>query len=326
MMAFLHTRIRHLMSTLVIGFLAGSLFAQGPVVVAEMDTHNILLGQPVNLHLELHAPAGDSIVWPAWQDTLMKSVEILNQGKIDTSFDPSSVTTRILMQELTITSFDSGYYPIRPIAFTIANQVYRTEALLLEVHTVEVDTTATPKDIKAPIEVYYTWVDWLVDNWDQLLASVALLVGTFWLIGFLNRRTPKPGPIERKAAPARPAHEVALERLQQLEDDKLWQNNQIKNYHIQLSVILREYLESRFGIPALEQTSDEILGALNQVQLNEESRSSLRNYFVLADLVKFAKSEPLASENEMSLRKVREFVEQSIPRDNANEEGQHGRI
>ncbi|MGD1848189.1 MAG: hypothetical protein ACFB10_22565 [Salibacteraceae bacterium] len=295
-------------------------FAQEVQVTMAMDTQKILLGQPVQMTFELQAPAGDTVVWPAWKDTLIKSVEILSKGKIDTSFEGNNMGTRVMQQALTVTSFDSGYYPIPPVDFVVGGDVYSTDVELLEVHTVAVDSTGSPKDIKEPIDVRYTWMDWLKDNWLPIAGGFVLVSFLTAVLIFLLRRKPVTVAAKAPVIPQRPAHEIALERLAELESKKLWQNDQAKAYHTELSVILREYLEARFRIRALEQTSEEIIASFNQLSISSDSRNSLRNYFKLADLVKFAKSKPLGSENELSLQQVRDFVNQTTPKP-TNSEG-----
>ncbi len=85
-----------------------------------------------------------------------------------------------------------------------------------------------------------------------------------------------------------PAHVTALEKLRTLEKKELWQKGEIKTYQSELTFIIREYLEKRFHIPALETTTDEILRDVPE----EVDQGQLRNILQMADLVKFAKAKP----------------------------------
>jgi hypothetical protein len=132
------------------------------------------------------------------------------------------------------------------------------------------------------------------------------------LVVFLLRRrrrtaTAPPPP------PPRPAHELALEQLQQLRGAGLWQRGEIKAFHSQLSHIVREYLEGRFAIPALESTTDEILAALRRTDLAEEWRLRLRQMLQTADLVKFAKAVPPENVHEEQLGQAVDFVTATKP-------------
>ena len=82
----------------------------------------------------------------------------------------------------------------------------------------------------------------------------------------------------------------------------------MKQYHSKLTDILREYLENRFKIQALEQTTEEILFGMRNVAVDEESKAKLKRILILADLVKFAKEHPLPNENELSLNNTYDFI------------------
>ena len=110
----------------------------------------------------------------------------------------------------------------------------------------------------------------------------------------------------------RSAYEIALERLNEIRQEKLWQKGRPKDYHTQLTDVLREYIHRRYGISALEQTSAEVLRAI-QPQLKEQKElfAILQHILQLADLVKFAKYHPLIEEDEKSLSQAYKFVEET---------------
>ena len=114
-----------------------------------------------------------------------------------------------------------------------------------------------------------------------------------------------------KPKPTRPAHIIALEKLAKLKEKKLWQSDKVKQYHIELSEVLREYLENRYYVTALEQTTYEILINMRSVQIENEPMEKLKQLLTLSDLVKFAKEQPLATENEMCMQHAYEVVEQT---------------
>src|SRR6185312_1103337 len=165
---------------------------------------------------------------------------------------------------LTITSFDSGYYAIPPFTFVYqfegdtARHKVETEPLLLMVKTIPVDTTKPIKDIKAPVEVPFSWEDAL----PYIIGGVAIIlvaILVYWLIKRFRKRTVKE---EALAKPARPPHEIALEELDALEKGKLWQNGNYKLYYSRLADIVRIYIENRYGINAMEQPTEETLASL----------------------------------------------------------------
>jgi hypothetical protein len=109
----------------------------------------------------------------------------------------------------------------------------------------------------------------------------------------------------------------AIDKLQTLENKKLWQNDQVKEYYLGLSEILREYLEGRFGIQAMESTTDEINDTLI---LQDKLKLKLREVLAQADLAKFAKFKPLGDENIRLMKQAKDFVRHTKPKLKAEEE------
>ena len=106
-----------------------------------------------------------------------------------------------------------------------------------------------------------------------------------------------------------PAHITALERLDQLKSEQLWQSGAFKAYHIQVSDIIREYVENRFRIPVKESTTDEIKHLLKKTRMDKSLRKEVVSSLRISDLVKFAKANPLPQENEDCLTIAYKLVE-----------------
>lgn len=282
---------------------------------AELDTNSIIIGQQIKLKLSVdyRVDAGKriQIKWPQINDTIIKQIEVINQSKIDTLIpDKSDPYHFVQTKTLDITSFDSGYWAMPPFTFTITDDStsIQTEALLLEVNTVAVDTTEAIKPIKPPYEEKYTWIDWIKDN----LLIISIVVGAAILLILIIYFTKKyykekPRPVA-PAPPPIPAHIIALEKIEKLKTEMLWQNGKLKAYHSALTEIIREYIENRFKVPALEQTTEEILYSFRSVAVDNESLNKLKQMLVLADLVKFAKEHPLPNENELSMNNAIDFI------------------
>src|SRR5690606_32494634 len=201
----------------------------------------------------------------------------------------------------------SGYYVIPPYPILINNDTIETDALLLEVQSVEVDTSAAIFDIKQPLPEPFSIIDWLKDNWIWLTAILLAALGIYFLIRYLKRE--KPIETQEKPTPKIPAHILALQQLKELQEKQLWQNGKIKAYHSEISEILRTYIEERYKVNALEETTAEIMFGLRLHQIPEEVKMKLSQTLTLADLVKFAKEQPLPQENENSLVFAMTFVE-----------------
>ena len=279
---------------------------------AELDTTTIKIGDQVGIKLSFQYSESKGkikVTWPVFKDTINKYIEIVNVGKIDTIKDTTS-NLSIQQRKLTITSFDSGYYAIPPFTFvyqfegdTTHHQI-QTEPLLLTVKTIPVDTTKEIKDIKAPLEVPFSWEDAL----PYIIGGVAVILVAILIYWLIKRFRKRPVKEETSAKPARPPHEIALEELDALEKEKLWQQGNYKLYYSRLSDIVRIYIEHRYDINAMEQPTDETLASLKSRIGNPLTKEKLSQLLVLADLVKFAKAQPIAVENEMSIKSAYDFI------------------
>lgn len=282
--------------------------ANSQVAEIMLDTNRILIGDQVRVSITLICKAQASVQWPQIGDTLLTEIEVLSQSSIDTAYESSDISNKLLSQELIITSFDSGYYAIPPLHFKVNGTLVKSNPFLLYVGNVLLEGEEEIKDIKDIIPVEYGLLDWLKDYWLFLLSGLLLLLLSYFLIKtYLKRRANKEAKVIEK--PKIPAHVTALSKLKALEEKRLWQNEQIKAYHSELTDIIREFLEGRFQIHAMEQTSEEILLALRFSELLEVDKKKLRQILLLADLVKFAKEKPLPAENEESLLLAYQLVE-----------------
>ncbi len=279
---------------------------------AELDTNKLLIGDQTNLQLNLIIPQGANYMWPQLQDTLITNLEVLSQGKIDSTFENGVLK---LSQKLLITSFDSGFYAVPPLEFAwqaegdTSLNFLQTNPFLLEVGTVAVDTTQAIKDIKHPMEAPYT----LQEALPWILGGLGLVAVIFGVWYYLRKRKKGEKLFAAPPKPKLPPHIQAINELESLRLKKLWQAGQVKAYHTELTDIIREYVEGRFHIGAVEMTSDEIMDALKTQPVNDEAWQKLTASLSLADLVKFAKAQPLPLENDSSLNNCIDFVNETRP-------------
>lgn len=288
-------------------------FSQNHIATATLDTNAIVIGQQTKLTLrvEYKTDQGDiKIDFPKVADTLLKEIEVVGRSKPE-RFIPDSSDISILAQQQTfiITSFDSGYYAIPPFKFIVngdSSKAIETEPILLTVNSIPVDTTIAIKDIKPPLTVPFSWKELLPYVYGGL-AILGGLAGIILLIIYLvKKRKKKPAP--KIIIPEIPIHVITLEQLEKLKEQKLWQNGKLKQYHSELSDIIRQYIEKRFFINAMEQVTDETMYSFRAVDLNDELKIKLRQVLFLSDLVKFAKEHPLPNENEASWNNAYDFV------------------
>jgi hypothetical protein len=158
-----------------------------------------------------------------------------------------------------------------------------------------------------------------------MVAGAALLlaaVAGFLLLRRLRRRQParKPevAPV-RKRVPTRPAWEVALEELDRIAAEGLVDKGELRRQYEEVTVALRRYLEDRYGLPALESTTDELRERLPRTPLPATQASRVLALLSEADLVKFAKAEPDPREARGTEARARNVVLATMPRPAAEE-------
>jgi len=281
--------------------------AQNIQAEAKLQQYTIRIGDQTKLFLSVHQPAKEHVNFPKLTDTITGKIQIVSINKPDTAYDQNDHSAFTVTQSYTITCFDAGTYTIPAFSIGTTGSVVKTNELTLQVETVKVDTTKAIYDIKQPITVRYTFLDWLKDNWYWIVVPViviGLIIGLIWYL----RKRPKTKPVVQVRKPAIAPHITALNQLKALRDKKLWQQGEAKQYYIELSDIVREYLEKRYVIKTHEKTTDEIFDGLKRMDISDANRGKLRQILVLSDLVKFAKEKPLPNENEESLEIALEFI------------------
>lgn len=296
--------IRHFIIVLLV-FLSGSGFGQKQSIKAIPDTNMIFIGEQIKLAVSIAGEKGAHVVLPTFLDTLVDKVEIVDQTKWDTIH---TKTLSTYSKTLFLTSFDSGLYIVPPIITQLNNDSIGSTPFLISVFTIPIDSTNAITDIKALEQDPLTFDDYYDAYGNYLWLGIALVIILFIVYRLFKNRKPAPVVYE-KPKEIIPPHIIALEKLTKLREEKLWQNNRVKQYHVQLSEIVREYIELRFGIMALEQTTDEIMRGLRLTELTDVQKQELRKLFMLTDLVKFAKERPIANENEEIMQIAFNFVE-----------------
>ena len=292
-------------------FLFGSLglSAQSIDVNASIDTNFLLIGEQTQIELKVQYRLDGETVnvqFPTLIDTINEFVEIVYTSPIDTIYpDKNDLSIIEQSQKITITSFDSGSYTIPYFEFQIKQKLFQTGALHIEVRPMEVDTSKAIFDIRGPIEEPFSIIDWTKENWIWIALVLILLIGGIILIYYLKNR---PENIVEEIKVVIPPHVIGLQKLQKLKEDELWQAGKVKMYHSAISEIIREYIEKRYEVHALENTTHEIMQSLRFHSIEPNLLTKLNQVLVLSDLVKFAKEKPLAAENEMSLMNAVEFV------------------
>jgi len=279
---------------------------------SEISKDSLLIGDQVLWRMEAKAQEGSAFLFAIeLPKELTKGVELL-EAKIDTIKSKKSKEWQF-RGVLRITSFDSGSYVLPPMPFFLAHPSGRVDTLWfagpkIEVTTIPIDTaTYQPFDIKGQIGYPLTAKELL--PWTGLL-FLLLAVGYVVYRWIRHRRENR--PLFGKPKPKEPAYLVAFRQLEEIKVQKLWQNGKVKLFYTAVTDVLRIYVAARWGIQAMEQTSAELMDALRQEQLDKALLQELGDMLGSADLVKFAKYEPGAVENEQTIPTVIRFVQATM--------------
>ncbi len=288
--------------------------AQQVNVTATLDSTLIFIGGQIDLKLEVSQPEGLLLNFPNFTDTITKNIEIVEKGEVDSvKIDNNRL---VLTQLYRITSFDSGLHYIPPIQLEIIQQDAKNiaasnELSLMVINPFEdVDPEKGVMDIKAPIDAPFKISEVL--GFIYLYGGIALALGLLiWLFIYLRKNRTEGVLSFIKPKPQEPAHVIALRELDKIKASKLWEHNRVKEFYTQVTDTIRNYIEKRYEQPAMEQTSQEIFDSLRTLDIGPKSMEQLRQVLELADLVKFAKFNPLPDENGISLINAYFFVNQT---------------
>ena len=281
------------------------------VVSAAIDSTTLFIGDQTDLHLRATCEVGEQVQMPLLNDNLIPGIEIVDRTIIDTT---QLKDGRVQYdQYMTLTSFEDSLFYIAPLPFVSSGDTVWSESLMLNVvQPFEMDSTDIAiTDIKGIYKAPIWW--WGIFRWVLLALAIAGIgVGGNYLISYLRRRYGDVPAVVVPTEPSRPADEVALEKLDAIREQKIWQSGQVKEYYTQLTDVVREYIARRFEVSSTEQTSDETLRAMRVLLTDKkELYDNLRKMLTLADLVKFAKWTTTPDENEISLRNAYTFVKET---------------
>ncbi len=264
---------------------------------ARLDTTLITIGGVAHLNITIQAPEGTEITTPKLRDS--SDIELIDEVKTA----KVKVNNRMLITQIwTLTALDSGSFtlPALPFGYKLPSGAVDTvysNPLNINVVPAKLDSL-TLLPIAPIIDEPLTWSDALPFFAGALLALL-LAYGVYW---YYNRKRmieidPKTG-FKR----ATPPHIVAFKKLNALQQEKLWQNGKTKEFYNELTYTVREYLEKRYNLPILEQTTDEFLPLLKQTtDIPKDLFDNLRTQLAAADLIKFAKGTATPEQNEAAL-------------------------
>lgn len=279
------------------------------IVSAAIDSTAIYIGDQTDMHLRATMEPTEQASLPRYGETLIDGIEIVKRTSVDTTVLQDGRVQ--LNQTLTLTSFSDSLFFIPPQPFVSGEDTLWSDGMSLNVvQPFEIDTTLAITDIK-PLQRAPIWW-WGIIRWVLLAIGYILLgIGAWYFIKWAMHRK-KGGELQLAEVEKRPAEEVALEKLDRIKAEKIWQEGKVKEYQTELTDVIREYIGRRYEVKSTEKTSDETLRELKPLMGEQkELFERLRKMLSLADLVKFAKWHTTPDENESALLTAYDFVHET---------------
>lgn len=287
-------------------------YQKGAFLKQLQERDSILIADQVLYGFDLKGvEAGTMFAFPSVKDTLMDNVEIIGSWKFDTlkvtKGKKGAPDILDLQGGIVITSFEEGQYALPPLTLQRRSQDGVVDTLvfdsqMLEVRVMPVDTaTFKVHDIKGQIRYPVTFREIL--PWLGLgLCIVGILALAVWLImRYMRKRN---GEAENRE----PAHIVALRKLDRYRGNKMWAPEKQKAFYSGITDTLREYMDARYDIGAMEMTTSEIMCSLKKTDVPDELQEGLKDLFERADFVKFAKFTASDEDNAAALPLAVRFV------------------
>ena len=277
-------------------------------VVAKLDSAVILIGQQVNLKLDVTAPKGANVVFPTYERSqyITPGVEVISQ-KEEKPVEVDGAEKR--SKTYVLTSFDEKIYGIKGLNVSVNGKKYVPDMVALKVITMDVDTLHPekffpPKDVQ---DNPFEWSEWAPLFWCAFVAALLAAV-LFYLVVRLKQN--KPIITRIRIIKKVPPHQKALNAIDKLKREKMAASEDQKAYYTMLTDTLRQYIQERFGFNAKEMTSAEILQHLHETG-DRDMLDELTELFQTADLVKFAKYSTLLNENDLNLVNAVNFIDKT---------------
>ena len=287
--------------------------ANNTLINAKMDSTLLLMGKKTAIHVEVVQDKGQKGFFVnEGVDTLNAFVEVSERLQADTT-DLGNDRIQI-NRDIIVQSFDSGMYVIPAFKYVIGKDTFKSNELTLKVLPVKVDSLPNIHDLKPVAEPPFFFSDYLPEFlvkywWLIILVLVLIAAGIYAYFKWFKK-----GELPlRKKEKVIPPYDDAIMQLTQLKSEHLWEAGQEKEYFTRLTDILRNYIDRRFEINAMEMTSSQIIDVLRKNEETMPVNEQLSKILEMADFVKFAKMRPLPEDNEVAYQRALNFVNETKP-------------
>ncbi|RME78980.1 MAG: hypothetical protein D6784_01600 [Chloroflexi bacterium] len=311
---------------LLVGFIlavAVPALAQTPID-AEVDffldpadaARALTVGDLITLHLEVRHPARSQVILPQVPEQ-WDSLEVVSQTPPETitNIDGTAVTRK----QIVVRAFEPGPHQTPRLVVTHRMMDETIEELAAPVVVINITSVLTDdlelRDLKPQIDMPVPPI------WPYVVGGILLTMLTGGLLAgaglwLYHRLRPRPALVDAPVpvvADPRPPEEIALAELARIEALNLPDQGLVKQHYSLVTDCLRQYIENRYRLPALEQTTAEIRASLRQTGITMRSYQEFMNLFSEGDLVKFARYRPSPAEVSSLVGRARALVLATTP-------------
>jgi hypothetical protein len=301
----------------IVGFLP-AIFAQSGNITLEnkLDKSTVRIGDIVTYTLQVVHDESTEVVLPGRAFVMLDSaMHLLPDDALNIrdyhKYDPQKKDGKIVEGvDYIFAPFLVGKFIIAPLTVTYRTkndstlQRLNTEPIQLTVESLKPSETGDIRDIKSQWEIERNW--WLLWRWIILVAGSLLLLAV--IIYIIIRLRSGKGILSAFEKPPRPPHEIALERLEALLNSTLLAEGKVKEFYIEISDIIRHYIEGRYFVVALEMTTSQLVRNLEDGKVETENIELIHDFLSACDLVKFAKYIPSDSENQQVIEQAKDLI------------------
>lgn len=318
----------------IAAFLSAMSLAQ-PRVTASIEQKDsvIMIGDRFFLCIEVDKDQMQTVVFPSFRNIEVRekagqelpSLEIIREWPVDTLAREGR--RQVLRKKYELSAFDEGRYNLGcpQVLYAdknIVDTLFVKDSIIVEIATFQIDSLGQGIcDIHPQKTLGFRFGEISGYLLYVLLGLLALALIVYLFSLYLKSRGRSITDLFRPAPPV-PPHVAAIAALEALRSQRLCQNNKHKQYYSALSEILRTYISGRFGVGAMEMTTDQLMKAVEDVEMPSHSRMDLQTVLMDSDLVKFAKFTPEDDQNDSDFGKSYGFVEDTKPVEEIPEDGE----
>jgi len=292
--------------------IAGSLIAGNAKVGLTVNKDQFYIGDRIRIDLKITAAEKQMFVLPKAEEWIT-GIQILNSS-VDQKIKKD---LKLINMKIEAVAFDTGFVriPSMPViatdttGFGQPDTLYSTEKFIY-ISSI-LDSSAVPLPLNPPVPL-------ALMTWWELLIALILLSGsaTLLVLGIRHRRNKKEQIEEYWESPKEKAEHLLQELVQKHYPEK----KQWKKFYLELTFIVRDYLENIYYMHLKELTTSELIPVLKE-NIPAEYIDRVVEFFQFADLVKFAKG--VASEEQCAEHFT--LAENMMQIDPANEDGEEER-